>query len=95
MDIVREFTPEQLAYWADYAPVQMTFTAPDEQAVGIEPCIGLVTKPRTPEDLEVNCVRVGWKPNEIDMANLIAGGTVWLSCWGGLPPHQIEVQPPR
>lgn len=28
-----------------------------------------------------------------EIAALAAGGTIWLSTWGGLPPHQIEVAP--
>lgn len=94
MDIVREFTDDHRAYWADFETREATFTAPDEQAVGIEPAIGIVTAPRAPVDLGVPCVRVAWKPDDADIAALAAGGTIWLSTWGGLPPHQLEVQPP-
>ena len=94
MDIVREFTREHLDYWSDFDAQVSTFTAPNEQAVGIEPALGIVTQPQDALDLGVPCVRVAWKPNEIDLAHLARGGTVWLSCWGGLPPHMLEVQGP-
>lgn len=94
MDIVRQFTDDHLAYWSDFDTKVATFTAPSEREVGIEPAIGIITQPRVPEDLGVPCVRVAWKPNEIDVAALAQGGTIWLSTWGGLPPHQIEVQAP-
>ena len=94
MDIVREFTEAHIAYWADFETKVATFTAPEEREQGIEPALGIITQPRDPQDLGVPCVRVAWKPNEIDLAHLAQGGTIWLSTWGGLPPHQIEVQPP-
>lgn len=40
-------------------------------------------------------VRVAWTLNEIDLMHLATGGTLWLSTWGGLPPHAIHVEPPR
>lgn len=82
-------------YWADYEPIKpAVFTAPEELATGIEPAVGFITRPRTPQDLGLVCARVAWKPNEIDLAHLAQGGVIWLSTWGGLPPHQLEVQPP-
>lgn len=94
MDIVNNLTAEHVGYWADYESQIRTFTAPEEIAVGIEPAVGIVTQPRTPEDLGMPCVRVAWKPNEVDLAHLARGGTIWLSTWGGLPPHMLEVQEP-
>lgn len=32
-------------------------------------------------------VVVAWKPTEKDVQRLVAGGCVYLSCVGGLPPH--------
>ena len=34
---------------------------------------------------------VPWQPDEIDVARLAHGGTIWLTVLGGLPPHRIEV----
>lgn len=96
MDILKNLTPEHVDYWrtVDPDPQVRVFTAPAEIEVGIEPAVGLVTQPQDAADLGVPCVRVAWKPDEIDMANLIHGGTIWLSTWGGLPPHMLEVQAP-
>lgn len=94
MDIVREFTDAQRAYWSEYEATETIFTAPDEQEVGIEPARGIVTLPRDEQDLGVACVRVAWKPDEIDLAHLARGGTIWLSTWGQLPVHSLQVQAP-
>lgn len=94
MIIVNDLTAQHLAYWSDYDHRVATFTAPEEQAVGIEPAVGIITQPREPADLGLPCVRVAWKPNEIELAHLARGGTIWLSTWGGLPPHMLEVQEP-
>lgn len=94
MDIVREFTDEQIAYWSDFDAKVATFSAPEEREVGIEPALGIITQPQDALDLGVPCVRVAWKPNEVDLAHLARGGTIWLSTWGGLPPHMLEVQAP-
>lgn len=37
----------------------------------------------------VRCVVVAWKPNVIDLERLNAGGVVFLSVLGGLPPHML------
>jgi len=94
VDIVREFTEAHLAYWANYDTQIATFTAPNEQTVGIEPALGIITQPTDALDLGVVCIRVAWKPSEIDVAHLARGGTIWLSTWNYLPVHQLEVQPP-
>lgn len=94
MDHIVVLDDTHLAYWAEHETEIRRFTAPDEQAVGIEPATGIVTKPRHPTDLAVPTVRVAWRPSADDIENLRTGGVVWLSTWGGLPPHQLEVQPP-
>lgn len=84
-------TPEAMAYWADYHPRPAVFTAPDDPP-GCEPCPALITDSVDGDGLQV--VRVAWKLDEIELAALARGGTIWLSCWGGLPPHMLEVQEP-
>lgn len=34
-----------------------------------------------------NFVVVAWKPEPKDLIRLMAGGAIYLSCLGGLPPH--------
>lgn len=83
-----EPTEEHLAYWTDYEPLPRTFTAPD-QLDDCAPCPAIVTMSNGER-----VVRVAWKPDEIELAHLAQGGTLWLSTWGGLPPHMLEVQEP-
>lgn len=89
MNIVNDLTAEHLAYWAeqmDAKPIVMK--APP----GLDNCSDC-SAVATVNPVGEHVVRVAWKPDETDLAHLAAGGTVWLSTWGGLPPHMIEVQP--
>lgn len=87
----REITDADMAYWADCNPRRVTFTAPGEVEAGIEPCPGIVTD--DPDD-QSPIARVAWQLDEIELAHLARTGTIWLSCWGGLPVHMMEVQAP-
>jgi len=85
---IAEITDAHRAYWSDLRGEEATFAAPDGMA-DCEPCRAIITT--EPDGSQV--VRVPWKPNEIELAQLAQGGTLWLSTWGGLPPHMLEVQP--
>jgi hypothetical protein len=37
-------------------------------------------------------VHVAWQPNELEVAALARGGTIWLTMTGGLAPHRIDVK---
>jgi hypothetical protein len=37
-------------------------------------------------------ISVPWQPDEIDVARLAHGGTVWLTTIGALFPHRLEVR---
>lgn len=92
MNPVTEMAQEHLDYWAEFPNQVATFTAPSDPP-GCVPCRAVVTE--TEEDgRRFNVVRVPWKPDEIELAHLAQGGTIWLSTWGGLPPHSLEVQAP-
>lgn len=39
----------------------------------------------------VRFVHVPYKPDEIELARLAQGGTLWLTVMGGLPPHHLTV----
>lgn len=86
----REITDTDLAYWANYEPQRCTFTAPGEVEAGIAPCPGLVT---TGDQFGKVC-RVAITVDEIELAHLAKGGTLWLSTWGSLPVFMVEVQEP-
>lgn len=89
----RPIVDADLAYWADQYPHLVTFTAPPGMPE-CEAAQALVTQ--VPETSE-RAVRIPWQLDEIDLAHLAQGGTLWLSTWGGLPPHMLEVAapPPR
>ena len=87
-----DLTDAHDAYWAAYDRRVVTFTAPEDPP-GCEPCRAIVTH-TVEDDRHFDVVRVPWKPDEIELAHLARGGTIWLSTWGGLPPHMLEVQEP-
>jgi hypothetical protein len=45
-------------------------------------------------DRGTHIIRVPFELDEIEVAHLARGGTLWLSTWGGLPIHMMEVQEP-
>lgn len=87
---VTEITEEQAAFWSAFAPKLTIFTAPEDPP-GCVPCPGLVTEVRE-MGRPFNVVRVPWKLTDVEIAQLAAGGTLWLSTYGGLPAHYLEVQ---
>lgn len=89
----RDITDTDLGYWADLNPTRHVFTAPGEIEAGVEPCAGIVTDDASGNQFG-QVVRVPWVLNEIELTHLAKGGTLWLSTWGGLPMHMLEVQPP-
>ncbi len=91
MQPVTNLTPEHFDYWRDLDPHPVTFQPPPG-STDCDPAQTIVTASES--DMKVQVVRTAWKPDEIDLAALAQGGTVWLSTWGSLPPHMLEVQPP-
>lgn len=88
----RPINDRDLAYWADYWPRVITFAADDPTCA---PCPAIVTE--VPDEYGIigrTVVRVPWSLSEIELTHLAKGGTLWLSTWGGLPPHMLEVSEP-
>lgn len=84
----RSISEADLDYWAERNPRPVRFTGPGEEEQGIEPCPSLV--------LDGDEVAVPWALNEIELAHLARGGTLWLVTRHGLPIHGLHVQePPR
>jgi hypothetical protein len=79
-------TTKDVDYWrsADPDAKATVFQPPDDMA-GCQPCPAVVA---------LGAVRVAWELDEIELTHLAQGGTLWLSTWGGLPPHMLEVQEP-
>lgn len=89
MQIVNELDAAHVEYWRDQFPGAHTIVMRAPEGMDdCADCSAVVTE--TPGVV----VRVAWKPNEIELAHLARGGTIWLSSWGGLPPHMLEVQEP-
>lgn len=84
-----EATDEQVAYWADrdgVDPMRVVMGGPEE-GPDVIPCPCLVSADPSSGRL----VHVAFELDEIEVAQLIHGGTLWLSTWGGLPVHLVEV----
>jgi hypothetical protein len=91
----RDIIPADLEYWAPLHPMKVVFSADDPS---FTECPALKTL-----DAEVDgrrstvgggtVVRVPWTLDPEEVEVLAAGGTIWLSTWGGLPPHMLEVAP--
>lgn len=88
--IPRPITERDMYYWGPLAPRFVMMTGPGEVESGIEPCPAIAT---TDEGSTV--VRVAWELDELELAHLARGGTLWVSTWGGLPVHSLHVQPPH
>jgi hypothetical protein len=86
----RPITEADMAYWSNLNPRQTLVSGPGEIEADIEPCPAVITD----GDEFGTVVRVPWQLDEIELAHLAKGGTLWLSTWGGLPIHMIEVQAP-
>lgn len=88
----REITEADLAYWYDRGDR-------DQHAVRIGgppsepdciPCPGIAAA-----DGDVRpVIRLAVELNEIELAHLARGGTLWFSSYGALPVHQWEVVGP-
>lgn len=87
MQIVNEMNEDQAAFWPDGELLVML--APEGMA-NCTSCSAIRTV--DPETVRA-VIRVAWKPSAEDVVALQNGGTIWLSCWGGLPPHSLIVQP--
>lgn len=86
MNPVDDINTQHAAYWSGYTVEAVTFRGDGDSVADVR---ALVTTDRH----GARVVRVPWKLNEIELAQLAQGGTIWLSVWGGLSPHMLEVQP--
>jgi len=88
----RQITEADLAYWSGQNPQVLVFAADDPDTT---PCPAILTEVEDPHGVVgSHVVRVAWELSEIELMHLVKGGTLWLSTWGGLPPHMLEVQAP-
>lgn len=86
----RAATEAEIAWWDEHcqcaAHQQLVIGGPEE-GPDIIPC---------PAIAGIGCpaVHVPYQLDEIELAHLAQGGTLWLSTWGGLPIHRLEVKAP-
>lgn len=82
----RQAKPAEIHYWTerDPSPQKRVVMGGPEEGPDVIPCPCLVAP-------EVNVVHVAYELNEIEVAALARGGTLWLTTWGGLPIHLLEV----
>lgn len=92
MNPVTELSNEHIEYWSGF-PIKLgVFTASDDPP-NCTPCNAIITLVNE-DGRDLSVVRAPWKPNEVELVHLAKGGTIWLSTWGGLPAHMLEVQEP-
>lgn len=96
-----EPTPEQqVAYWSDHEDgggVQAVVIGGPEEGPDVVPCPALVgSRFELLPDGQMahwSVIHVAWQLDEIEVAHLANGGTLWLTTYGGLPIHRLEVAP--
>lgn len=80
----------EMEYWAtrDDAPIHQLVIGGPEEAPDVIPCPVLVGESNADHGQRVH---VAFQLDEIEVAALAQGGTLWLTTWGGLPIHLVEV----
>lgn len=79
----RAVQADDFVQWPDGARVVMHPAPGDEEEVEAAECLA---------EMGGGAIHVPWQPDELDVAALANGGTVWLTVLGGLAPHKIEVR---
>lgn len=87
--IPRTVTDEDVASFSDSNPeaVKRTFIGADDSP-NVDPCEAVVHRS---SDGVTAVMRVPLNLEPGEMTKLLAGGTVWLTMWGGVAPFAVEV----
>lgn len=88
MELVDPITIVHANYWADAYQTAIVSFGPPEGMEDCATCTAVVTGYEEGPPV----IRIPWQPSKKDVLNLMAGGIVWLSMWGNLVPHMVEVQ---
>lgn len=85
----RPATEQEIDYWSDRDGQQVRpyVLGGPEEGDDVIPCPTLIGV-----DAPAQC-HVPYQLNEIELAALAQGGTLWLTTWGMLPVHLLEVVP--
>lgn len=83
-------TPAQVEWWAgrDGCTQRYVEIGGPEEGPDVVPCPALVA-------YDAGLIHVAYRLDEIEVAHLARGGTLWLTTRAVLPVHHIEVQPSR
>lgn len=88
---VDEITDEHMAYWSQFPDRRRAnFLAPQDMD-DCDACPTIVTTSVDDRGQTTPVVRVPFTLDDEDREAIAGGGTIWLSTWGGLPPHTLEV----
>lgn len=83
----REPTDEEVEAWAihdnDTTTARRVLGGPEEGS-DVIPCPTVVS-------FDAGLCRVAYQLDEIELAHLARGGTLWLTTWGLLPVHLLSV----
>lgn len=81
-------TDAEIAMWAeaDGADGRIVIIGGPEEGDGVIPCPTLVCD-------DPPMFHVALKLDEIELATLAQGGTLWFTTWGGLPIHRLDITP--
>jgi hypothetical protein len=91
-------TPDTLDWWKrqherwlaeDGVPSRIVVLGGPEEGPDVIPCPTLLAD--HPEVGQIT--HVAYRLDEIELAHLAQGGTLWLTTWGGLPIHRLDVLP--
>lgn len=90
-------TPEQIAYWAardGVTPEHHVIGGPEE-GPDVIPCPTLVgatvLQAHDGEVVPGAVFHVAYRLDELEVAALAQGATLWLTTWGVLPIHLLEI----
>lgn len=86
--IPQPVTDEMVLEYGEGNAVKRTFVGPAGMD-NVAPCEAVVH--RSPTDGETAVIRVPMHLEPGELTKLLAGGTVWVSMWGGLSPFAVEV----
>jgi hypothetical protein len=95
----RAATEAEITYWTerDRGDQRQVVIGGPEEAPDVIPCPALVSTVFVLDDDSSMAahqeVHVAYQLDEIEVAHLANGGTLWLTTWGGLPVHLVEVVP--
>src|SRR5205085_9985647 len=88
----RPVTTDDIAHWVnrDGHAIGPILIGGPEEGPDVTPCPAIIGTEHVGEHI-VRVVHVPWQLDEIELAALAQGGTLWLTTWGGLPVHRLEV----